>query len=68
MPSQDQNSLHKVISKYISNSVIANKNRARSWQYGYNEKYDVVVISRTGQIETVIDINGLKIALPKPPR
>ena len=68
MQSQDQNSLHKVISKYISNSVIANKNRARSWQYGYNEKYDVVVISRTGQIETVIDINGLKIALPKPPK
>ena len=68
MQSQDQNSLHKVILKYISNSVIANKNRARSWQYGYNEKYDVVVISRTGQIETVIDINGLKIALPKPPK
>jgi len=68
LQSQDQNSLHKVILKYISNSVIANKNRARSWQYGYNEKYDVVVISRTGQIETVIDINGLKIALPKPPK
>ena len=68
MQSQDQNSLHKVILKYISNSVISNKNRARSWQYGYNEKYDVVVISRTGQIETIIDINGLKIALPKPPK
>jgi len=36
--------------------------------YGYNEKYDVVVISKTGQIETVIEINGLKIALPKPPK
>ena len=68
MQSQDQNSLYKVIYKYIPNSVIANKNRARTWLYGYNEKYDVVIISKTGQIETIIDINGLKIALPKPPK
>jgi len=68
LQSQDQNSLHRVISKYIPNSVIANKNKARTWLYGYNEKYDMVVISKTGQIETVIDINGLKIALPKPPK
>ena len=66
MQSQDQNKLYRELNKFIPNSVIANKNRARSWLYGYNEKYDVVVISRTGQIESVIDINGLKIALPKP--
>ena len=65
---KEQNSLHKVISKHIPNSVVAIKNRSRSWLYGYNEKYDVVVISRSGQIQTVIDINGLKIALPKPPK
>jgi hypothetical protein len=66
LQSQDQNKLYRELNKFIPNSVIANKNRARSWLYGYNEKYDVVVISRTGQIESVIDINGLKIALPKP--
>jgi len=68
LQSQDQNKLYRELNKFIPNSVIANKNRARSWLYGYNEKYDVVVISRTGQIESVIDINGLKIALPKPPK
>tara|TARA_R110002167_G_scaffold213925_2_gene418531 strand:+ start:4485 stop:6638 length:2154 start_codon:yes stop_codon:yes gene_type:complete len=36
--------------------------------YGYNEKYDVVVISHTGQIESIINVNGLKIALPKAPK
>jgi len=66
LQSQDQNKLYRELNKFIPNSVIANKNRARSWLYGYNEKYDVVVISRTGQIESIIDINGLKIALPKP--
>ena len=68
MQSQDQNNLHRVLSKYVPNSVIANKNKARTWLYGYNEKYDMVVISKTGQIESIIDINGLKIALPKPPK
>jgi len=68
LQSQDQNKLYRELNKFIPNSVITNKNRARSWLYGYNEKYDVVVISRTGQIESVIDINGLKIALPKPPK
>ena len=68
MQSQDQNSLYKTINNHIPKSVLTNKNRARSWEYGYNEKYDIVVISKTGQIETIIDVNGLKIALPKPPK
>mgnify|MGYP003626596176 FL=1 len=66
MRSQDQNKLYTEVTKLIPNSVIANKNRGRTWLYGYNEKYDLVVISKTGQIGSVININGLKIALPKP--
>ena len=31
------------------------------------KKYNFVVISRTGQIEEIININGLNVALPKPP-
>jgi hypothetical protein len=65
---QDQNKLYKELQNFIPKSVISNKNRARTWLYGYNEKYDVVVISKTGQIESVIEINGLKIALPKAPK
>ena len=68
MQSQDQNRLYTDITKHIPKSVISNKNRGRTWLYGYNEKYDVVVISHTGQIESIININGLKIALPKPPK
>jgi len=48
--------------------VISNKNRAKTWFYGYNEKYDMVVISKTGQIGDIININGLNIALPPPPK
>ena len=68
MLSQDQNNLYRKLDKFIPKSVLVNKNRAKSWLYGYNPKYDVVVISRSGEIQDVIEINGLKIALPKPPK
>jgi len=68
LQNQDQNSLYRVVAKAIPKSVLANKNRARSWSYGYDSKYDVVVISKTGQIGEVYEINGLRVALPKVPK
>ena len=53
---------------YVSKGVVSNKNRAKTWQYGYNEKYDMVVISKTGQIGDIIEVNGLVIALPLAPK
>jgi hypothetical protein len=38
-----------------------------SWLYGYNEQYDVIVISKSGKIGQVVEISGLKIALPLAP-
>ena len=67
MQNQDQNSLYRKLYKIVPNNVMATKNRARTWLYGYNPKYDFVVISKTGQIDQIININGLNIALPKPP-
>ena len=40
-------------------------NRYNKWEYGYNEDHDVIVISKTGQIGEVYEIQNLKIALPK---
>ena len=67
MQNQDQNSLYKNLYNIVPKNVLATKNRARTWLYGYNDKYDFVVISKTGQIDQIININGLNIALPKPP-
>ena len=44
------------------------KNKSSSWVYGYNAKYDVVIISKTGKVGEVINVNGLKIALPLQPK
>ena len=68
MQNEDQHKLIQEIKNYIPNSVIATKNKSKSWEYGYNEKYDVIVISKTGQINDIIEISGLIIALPKPPQ
>ena len=62
------NTLYRVLKDFVPKAVVSNKNRNRSWLYGYNPKYDVVVISKTGQIGDVIEISGLKIALPKAPK
>jgi hypothetical protein len=60
-------SLIREISDYIPKTVITNKNKAKAWDYGYNEKYDCIVISKSGEIQNIVEISGLKIALPKPP-
>ena len=55
--------LHDVIPK----SVLTNKNKRKSWKYGFDEKYGIVVISTDGTIGKVIQMNGVDIALPKVP-
>jgi len=64
---EEQNSieLYKVLDDYIPKSVLTSKNKARTWEYGYDKKYDVVVISKDGTIGEVYDIQGLIVALPK---
>tara|TARA_R110000772_G_scaffold25949_3_gene67365 strand:- start:4707 stop:6911 length:2205 start_codon:yes stop_codon:yes gene_type:complete len=57
--------LVKLLPDHIKESVIKKNNKSKKWEYGYNEDYDVVVISKTGQIEDIIEIQNLKIALPK---
>lgn len=51
----------------VSKAVHDRKNAEESWAYGYNEKYDIVVISKTGKIGQVLDIQGLHVALPSIP-
>ena len=67
MLNEGQNKLYHVIKDYIPKSVLTKKNRAKTWLYGYNEKYDLVVISQNGTIGQIININGLAIGLPKEP-
>ena len=69
MRNDDQNKeLCRVVTELIPSKIITKKNNLRTWLYGYNEDYDVVVISKSGQIGQVINISGLNIALPAAPK
>lgn len=69
MQREDQdNSLHKVIDGYIPKSVLSSRNRAKSWKYGYDPKYDIIIISKDGTLGEVYEIKGLVIGLPKAPK
>lgn len=68
MQNVEVNNLYKELTNAIPKSVLSNKNKAKSWAYGYDPKYDVVVISKTGQVGDVISIQGLRIALPLAPK
>jgi hypothetical protein len=51
----------------VPKSVLTNKNKRKSWEYGFDEKYGIVVISTNGTIGKIIQMNGVDIALPKEP-
>ena len=60
-----EQSLYKVVEDYVKPHTLAKMNKAKKWKYGYNEDYDLVVISKTGEIGEIYEIQNLKIALPK---
>jgi len=64
---EGQNSIYSVVENHVPLTVIKSKNKGRTWHYGYNDKYDMVVISKNGQIGQIVNISGLLIALPAVP-
>ena len=68
MQNEGQNNLYRVIPDYIPSRPLSKKNGSRSWLYGYNEEYDFVNISKTGQVGEVVEISGLRIGLPLAPK
>ena len=57
--------LYKVLPNYIKPKILKRMNRYNKWEYGYNDDHDMIVISKTGQIGEIYEIQNLKIALPK---
>jgi len=64
---EGQNSLYRILKNVIPKNILTKKNNAKTWEYGYNDKYDIVVISKDGTIGDIYLLNNLKIALPKTP-
>jgi len=58
-----QQTLYKIIEP-IKKTTISRLNKGRKWDYGYNEEHDVIVISKTGKIGEIYEVQNLRIALP----
>jgi len=60
-----EQTLYKILKDHVKPKVLKRTNRYKKWEYGYNEEHDMVVISKTGEIGEIYEIQDLKIALPK---
>jgi len=60
-----EQTLYKILPDYIKPKILKRMNRYNKWEYGYNDDHDMIVISKTGQIGDIYEIQNLKIALPK---
>ena len=68
LPNHDQNKLYVLLKDVVPKNVLSRKNKAHAWTPGYNDKYDIIVISRDGTVGDIYLINNLKIALPSTPK
>jgi hypothetical protein len=48
-------------------SILNNNNKIGFWKYGYNDTYDIVIISKDGTLGDVYNIMGVRIGLPLKP-
>jgi len=62
-----EQTLYKIIEP-IKKTTISRLNKTNKWKYGYNKEHDIVVISKTGKIGQILEIQGLRIGLPSKPR
>jgi hypothetical protein len=56
--------LWKELKDVVNPKILKKQNRLKKWEYGYNSDYDFIVISKTGKIGQIIEIQNLRIALP----
>jgi len=62
-----EQSLYKIVEP-VKKTTISRLNKKRKWEYGYNKEHDIVVISKTGRIGQILEIQGLRIGLPSKPQ
>ena len=60
-----EQTLWKELKDVVNPKILSKQNRLKKWEYGYNSDYDFIVISKTGQIGQIIEIQNLRVALPK---
>ena len=42
----------------VKTNTISRLNKSKKWQYGYNKEHDIIIISKTGRIGEIYNIQG----------
>ena len=43
----------------VKKTTISRLNKGKKWKYGYNKEHDIIIISKTGQIGEILEIENL---------
>jgi hypothetical protein len=62
-----EQTLYKIVEP-VKKTTISRLNKKRKWKYGYDKEHNIVVISKTGRIGQILEIQGLRIGLPSEPQ
>ena len=52
----------------IKRTTISRLNKGKKWKYGYDKEHDIIIISKTGKIGEILEIQNLRIGLPLEPK
>lgn len=64
---EEPRSLSVTIQDAVPRATLTQKNKFKSWKYGYDAKHDIVIISKDGTLGEVVEIQNLRIGLPIAP-
>ena len=57
----------EVTEDIVDNKTRKRRSKAKAWERGYNEEFDLVCISKDGTLGSIFSVNGLNIGLPEIP-
>ena len=59
--------LYSIDRDHLEKSEFKKLNRKKQFKYGYDERFDCVIISKDGTLGEIYNVQGLRIGLPKVP-
>ena len=59
--------LGEIVEGVVPNRTRKDRNKARSWSYGYDPEYDIIIVSKDGTLGVVYEMSGIRIGLPEVP-
>ena len=60
--------LFTIHTDHLEKDEVKKNNRYKKYKYGYNEHLDCVIISRSGTVGEIYEVQGLRIGLPMQPK